>query len=460
MPAILRLPSRSLIVRLLAPIGIMLALVAGVQLLDGQVRSRIVMAAAAVTRAQTRALDLAELRSVSRSLQRDALNLVTEPDPAARAEIRARFDKRHEDFARRLAALARTDGAVRLGDYFPTQARVLTELGRTRFLAEHHRAAALATFRGDVRPAERHASTIADAAIDATVAAVARAQAAAATLQRGEERALTVAALVLTALAVALAAWLIVATVLHPLADIRTAMDRLAEGVADTAVPHTERLDEIGAMARSIRVFSAAALERDRLRAARAQDDERAREQDRVAAGQRTLEAQRRTLLADLATAVDRNLATVNDKLRRSADRLTRSADTVGRQAGNAAAEAGTHRGSGARRGIRPARGNQRQRAAGRHGRAAAHADGGRDAGDRARRGALAGGGRVGRDLDRACRSRVRDGGDDPRGGASLAAARAQRDDRGRACRRGGARLRGGRRRDQDAGPADRRRDA
>jgi methyl-accepting chemotaxis protein len=97
-------PSRSLIVRLLAPVGIMLALLAGMQLLDASVRRRVVAAECFVSDQQALALRLGELRSISRSLQRDALNLVTEPDPRALREIGGRFDQRHAEFAKDLAS--------------------------------------------------------------------------------------------------------------------------------------------------------------------------------------------------------------------------------------------------------------------------------------------------------------------------------------------------------------------
>jgi methyl-accepting chemotaxis protein len=128
---------------------------------------------------------------------------------------------------------------------------------------------------------------------------------------------------------VALATWIILSTVLRPLADIRAAMERLAEGDADQAVPHCARADEIGAMARAIQVFRAAMLERDRLRADKAAEDRRAMERDSAAAGRRALEGERKRLLDDLAAALDASLSAVNEKLaarpRDCPDRPTRS---------------------------------------------------------------------------------------------------------------------------------------
>lgn len=333
-------PLHSLIVRLLAPVLIMLTLVATVQTLDGAVRRRVIAAGAQVEAAQSRALALAELRSISRSLQRDALNLVTERDPAELDAIRRKFDKRHREFAQRLQQVAQAGDDGQLEDYAATQARVWAELRRARSLAASDRSAALAAFRTRVRPAERHASEIADRAIDVSLTSIRRAKVDAARQQRSEGRELAAIAILLTGLAVALASWLIVATILRPLADIQRAMDRLATGHADADVPHGDRKDEIGAMARSIRVFRAATLERDTLRAERAEEQRDALSREAAEAGKRTMETQRKQLLRDLAAAIDANLAVVNEKLRQSAVRLSRSADAVSQQAGEAAMEA------------------------------------------------------------------------------------------------------------------------
>jgi methyl-accepting chemotaxis protein len=63
------------------------------------------------------------------------------------------------------------------------------------------------------------------------------------------------AALGLGALAAAWALWLVTARVLRPLLGITGAMQRLAEGDLDLQVPHAERTDEIGRMARAVQVF-------------------------------------------------------------------------------------------------------------------------------------------------------------------------------------------------------------
>jgi methyl-accepting chemotaxis protein len=333
-------PSHSLIVRLLAPVAIMLVLLGAMQLLDLSVRRRVVAAERTVSTEQALALQLAELRSISRSLQRDALNLVTEPDPKALREIAGRFDKRHASFARDLAAWEAGADARRWPDYAATQEQVLRELAAVRRLAERDRARALAAFRSRVRPAERSASAIADRAIEQSAVAIGAAREAAARAERRARFDKTLVGLLLSALAVALATWIILSTVLRPLADIRAAMERLAVGDADQEVPHGARPDEIGAMARSIQVFRAAMLERDRLRADKADEDRRALERDNAAASRRALEGERKRLLADLAAALDASLSAVNEKLRRSAERLSRSADAVTAQAGEAAAEA------------------------------------------------------------------------------------------------------------------------
>jgi methyl-accepting chemotaxis protein len=66
-----------------------------------------------------------------------------------------------------------------------------------------------------------------------------------------------------------LVAWLVERDISISLGDLKTAMDRLANGDLTTVIPGTDRLDEIGAMAGAVLVFKDNLAETDRLRAAR-----------------------------------------------------------------------------------------------------------------------------------------------------------------------------------------------
>jgi len=343
--------SRSLVARMMLPLVLMTAVVIGIIWLEQRARYGISAAQAEVEAQVDRTLALTELRSTSRALQRDALNLATEPDRAALREIGDRFNRRYRDFSNELHALeTASSGSNRT--YFETQREVLRQLALARDAAKIDRARGLRLFREAVRPAERRASVIADALIKADMARIAELHG---DVRRQEQesdlRAFEVSALMsLAALGIALL--IIFRTVLRPLNDIRTAMEKLAAGDAGLAVPHAGRPDAIGAMARAIAIFREAARERDALvrdgaqaQAAIAAQDQVAREQRRqteAAAAQRAaLDAQRKELLRDLAGMIDSSVSTVNDKLRASAERLSISADHVARHAIEAGRKAG-----------------------------------------------------------------------------------------------------------------------
>jgi len=333
------------------PLVLMMALVIGTAWLERGARYRIAAAQDGVEAQVTRMLMLTELRSTSRALQRDALNLATEPDPAALAEIGDRFNRRHRQFTDELAALAKLEARPD-PHYFETQRAVLKQLAAVRDAAPTDRANALLLFRKQVRPAERRGSTIADALIKGDTARIAALHAEVNALEVQSDRQVLLISLLLSIAAVAVALYITFRTVIQPLHDIRAAMEKLAAGDADLAVPHAGRADAIGVMARSIEIFRSAARERDALvrqgadaQAAIAEQDrlteKRRREAEAADAQRAALEAQRRQLLHDLAGKIDTSMSTVNEKLRASAGRLSRSADEVARHAVDAGRKAG-----------------------------------------------------------------------------------------------------------------------
>ncbi len=348
------MPKPGLIVRLMMPLGMMVALVVAVLLLGDQANDAVRVAGAAVSAEQERALELSELRSVSRSLQRDALNLVTEPDAKELESLRQRFDKRVGQFSKGLATLRRDpvlETPAQFAEYQRTQRVVLANLLAVRRLAETDRTEALTMFRERVRPNERHASKIADESIDRSTAYRATLAAEADRTERSQARLLYIMAAILSLIAIAATVGLVVFTIIRPLRAIQRAMETLAAGDATRAIPQTHRADEIGRMARAIEIFRDAARERDTLRAAHDAARDSAAERERIEAETRqrsvarhaqaeALEQQRRDLLRDLAAAVDISLSSVNDKLRASAERLTLSADDVARHAAAAGSEA------------------------------------------------------------------------------------------------------------------------
>ncbi|RZL53483.1 MAG: hypothetical protein EOP65_12880, partial [Sphingomonas sp.] len=163
------MPHRRFNVRVIAPlIGaiLLLWLLAGVTYRDDRA---VEVANVEALEAQERVLAVSEVRSISRSLQRDALNLITESDPAERDVIVKKFDERTRRMREMLSHLedAKTVHALP-ENYFRLSHTVIAALGEVAAKANAgDRKAALDYLRKVVRPAERAASKVADAQIDA-----------------------------------------------------------------------------------------------------------------------------------------------------------------------------------------------------------------------------------------------------------------------------------------------------
>ncbi|KUR72035.1 methyl-accepting chemotaxis protein [Novosphingobium sp. FSW06-99] len=207
--------------------------------------------------AQTDAIALAELRSTSRSLQRDALNLITETDSDERTKIATKFDQRIEAMASGLERLStQPDHSFVPPEFFTGQHQVVDALKTTAAKAlSGDTGGALDDFHHVVRPAERAASKIADQSIEALDHKVADLRASAAQSTRFAQILLLVAT-ALTGLAGASAGFVMIRrSVVMPLHDLRNAMERLAAGQTGHAIPHIDRTDEVGQMAISMAMF-------------------------------------------------------------------------------------------------------------------------------------------------------------------------------------------------------------
>lgn len=134
--------------------------------------------------------------------------------------------------------------------------------------------------------------------------------------------------LVAGALAIAAGA-LVGRSIIGPVKTLDGAMRRLAEGDVEVAIPHADRKDEIGAMARTVAVFRDNAVERLRL--------EREAEADRDRERQR--QSQLENLIARFREIIARTIASVNDgtqTMRTTAVSLTEVASSAAGQAGAA----------------------------------------------------------------------------------------------------------------------------
>ncbi|MGK6323588.1 methyl-accepting chemotaxis protein [Sphingomonas sp. DT-51] len=245
---------RSVAARLLTPLLGALALLWLLAGLTSYAANEIHDASSAAAAMQDRVLMLSEIRSLSRSLQRDALNLVTEDDPAERQTIAAKFAARSRQMRDDLASLKRDGAPVALpAAYLPLSYRVIDALERVAHQAESgDRRSALLRFHRDVRPPERAASKVADAEILRLGAAGTALRGTADTMETTAGRGLVVAVLLLTATGLATGLIVTRRSVILPLQQLRSIMHDLAANGTAVTVPHFARSDEIGQMATSL----------------------------------------------------------------------------------------------------------------------------------------------------------------------------------------------------------------
>ncbi|MBV8168191.1 MAG: HAMP domain-containing protein [Alphaproteobacteria bacterium] len=203
------------------------------------------------------ALEAAEARAVSRALQRDALNAIFEPE-AGRASILERFDRRVAEFRQHSDELERRltgADAERMRAFGGLQRGVLDALLAVRAAAaKGDRDAAHGAFIKEVRDRERAASELIDPFVDAKQASV-RALAAAA--ERAQDTAFQImlwGSLVGIALAGGFALWQ-ARSVSAAVGALTGAVERLGAHDLAAAVPHAERQDEIGQIARALDQF-------------------------------------------------------------------------------------------------------------------------------------------------------------------------------------------------------------
>jgi methyl-accepting chemotaxis protein len=337
--------NRSLVTRLMMPVAIMLALVCLLGAVSVASRARLRGAYDDLQRDQHIRADLVEIRSLSRSLQRDVLNLATEPDRKEMGLLSGKFTSRSTDMYARLADLEsdlRLIGGTERGDYFATQRTVLDRLAAAAAVARRgERTRALTIFRATVRPNERRASQVADAMIAEREREVARLLIRTRDLEEWEFAVRVISSIALFLMAAVVTLLIVTRTVVRPLSDIERAMDLIAAGETGGSTPHIDRPDEIGRMARAIEVFRASVLEREALRAdsARAGTEEIRRELEREQRQRHTdaQAAERSRAVADSARALRRDVGEVLEGLRASAGQLSSTAVELAGHASSAA---------------------------------------------------------------------------------------------------------------------------
>ncbi|WP_143268077.1 methyl-accepting chemotaxis protein [Azospirillum agricola] len=237
-------------------------------------------------------LTASELRSVSRALQRDALNLIAE-DAKGQAELKGRFAGRLEEMDHGIKALAGflADGGREQDRAIAgLQAKVAGTLARVRDLALAGKPAeAEALFQSDLRGEERAASRLTDPLIEEGAREIERLTA---DLERveGFVRTLVWTVGLLGILAGVLLSLLIARRgIVRPLGRLTDAMSKLSRKEYGIDLSDTARTDEVGTMAGAVAVFRDAMRTADRLEAEQAQArlarERRAAEVERLIAG-------------------------------------------------------------------------------------------------------------------------------------------------------------------------------
>lgn len=214
---------------------------------------------------------------------------------SAMSEVRSGLDLAHETL---------TDPIEFAGDRMPEDVGSLLEGYRSEIETLRSRAASLgsdsseiAELRGDVRSLYGEVSTF---AVDYHDTAASSADTLFASITT-----FLIAFLAITAAGVLISligARSIIADVSGMIRNLTQSMELVADGHTNTAIPGSERKDEIGAMARALAVFRGSSLELRDLTETRAQEAEEQLAQQQLLAEQwRTLRTEKRDLLEGLA---------------------------------------------------------------------------------------------------------------------------------------------------------------
>lgn len=314
----------------MVPVAIMLGLVCVLGLVGLGTRGRVQTARNAANSGQVVRIHLIEIRSLSRSLQRDALNLLLERDPSELAIIHGKFSTRSNQMQARLGQLVRDPvlGLNRNSPYIRSQTIVLRRLAIVaRAASQGRQDHAWAVFRSDVRSNERIASKIADTLIAKQEAEVWRLFRNAYDLERQEVAISILASVLLFSFAAYGTVLIVQRTIVRPLLDIERTMAVIAGGNAEGRTPHGERHDEIGRMSRAIEVFRASVVARERLEGENSRQQlaeiQRERQIETMRRSNESADAERNRIIREAANTLEEEITDVLTGLRGAACQLS-----------------------------------------------------------------------------------------------------------------------------------------
>jgi methyl-accepting chemotaxis protein len=229
--------------------------------------------------------DAAEVRSLSRAIQRDVLKSATDTWDGSRAGLEKSIASRSEALLSRAKKLSKTFGPseAEMGQFLPLQERFLEEIAAVRALVSGgNTTQARAEILRRVEPAEKAASHLLDGYIE-------RGEKNVAIYSEKSSRFHATAPIVLLTLAglslvVALggAAAFVSRGIIRPLRDVEGAVGKMAAGDYEIVLRGLDRKDELGSISRAIGGFrdglaSGAQLRLEQARLQQQTDEERAR---------------------------------------------------------------------------------------------------------------------------------------------------------------------------------------
>ncbi|GGE89471.1 hypothetical protein GCM10011317_53090 [Niveispirillum cyanobacteriorum] len=306
--------------KLLTPMLLLALVAAGIALLGYSSVGKVINLAGNVAALEEQRYEAAEVRALSRAIQRDALNSIVEP-AADKLTHSERVAKRSDELLRRadkLVAILGSDAAQRgMGNFLALTKTVVVEVKAVTAAAlAGDEQQALTIFREKVRPAERAASMLTDSFIDDAAKRVEQALAAEKTEQTSVTWQLVLSAAIGILLSVVAGLYVMLILVIRPLRSLTSVTKDVAGGNLDVANPGVTRQDELGDLAQALEVFRRQAREKLALERA-------AREAEMEAA------THRRAALQAMATTIETETRVAMERIGQRTQTLTDNADAM-----------------------------------------------------------------------------------------------------------------------------------
>jgi methyl-accepting chemotaxis protein len=250
-------------------------------------------------------IQASEVRALSRAIQRDALKMLTDAWSARAKVLEASINTRAQALlgrADKLAGMVEPTNVEMKTNFVKLQETVVKSIGVVKAAAASgDAAAAKEAFVKNVEPAEKAASALTDAFIDATEKRVAELSAQVERTQSSAQTALIGFSLVSLLLGLGVSFFVALRGISGPLKGLTGGMRRLAEGEFAMVLPGLGRSDEIGEIAAAVDTFRARSAQKAQMEA-----EEAARRQREEAAAQAGIAAERAKSAEEQAEVVRR----------------------------------------------------------------------------------------------------------------------------------------------------------